>query len=156
MRSLKVGEKNQNTFNVNTVFNLVSLYTFHPSPVLETIQKGIQCTTLTILPIPFQKTTNASNKGDSYLHRTKRAISGWTFKTTYTYGKVTITKYSSEQAVQMEKILTQLLHGKLICHKTKGFINYYICTQGRKHCQHMFIFICLLIIVPICTQIPGH
>lgn len=92
----------------------------------------------------------------SYLHRTKRAISGWTFKTTYTYGKVTITKYSSEQAVQMEKILTQLLHGKLICHKTKGFINYYICTQGRKHCQHMFIFICLLIIVPICTQIPGH
>lgn len=74
LRSLKVGKKNQNTFNVNTVFNLVSLYTFHPSPVLETIQKGIQCTTLTILPIPFQKTTNASNKGDSSLICTEQSV----------------------------------------------------------------------------------
>lgn len=91
-----------------------------------------------------------------YLHRTKHAILSWTFKTAYTHGKVTITKYSSEQTVQMENILTQLLHGKLICHKTKVFVNYYLYTQGRKHCQHMFIFICLLIIISTCIQDPDH
>lgn len=146
----------KNTLNINTRPNLVNMYTLHKSPVLETIQEGIQCITLTILPIPFQKTRNALNKGDSYLHKTKRAVLGWTFKTTYTYGKVTITKYSSEQAVQMEKILTRLLHGKLTCHKTKVFVNYYIYTQKRKHCQHMSIFIGLLIIISTCAQDPGH
>lgn len=69
----------------------------------------------------FPENQNTSNKGDSYLHRTKCAVLNWTFKTTYTYGKVTITKYSSKQAVQMGKSLTQLLHGKLPCHKPKIF-----------------------------------
>lgn len=54
----------KNTLNVNTRPNLVNMYTLHKSPVLETIQEGIQCITLTILPIPFQKTRNALNKGD--------------------------------------------------------------------------------------------
>lgn len=103
-----------------------------------------------------QKTTNASNKRDSYLHRTKHAKLGWTFKKTYMYGKFTIIKYNSDQSVQMENILTQLLCGKLICHKNKVFVNYYIHTQGRESCQCMSIFICSLIISPMCIQIPSH
>lgn len=46
--------------------------------------------------------------------------------------------------VQMENILTQLLRGKLICHKNKVFIMYYIHTWGWD-CQRMFIFVSLLI-----------
>lgn len=48
--------------------------------------------------------------------------------------------------VQMESILTHLLHGKLICHKNKVFIKYYIRTWGWDSHQHMFVFVSLLII----------
>lgn len=90
------------------------------------------------------------------LAQDKNTKLGWAFKKTYMHGKFTVTKYNSDQGVQMENILTFSLRGKLICHKTKAFVNYYIHTWGKEDCQDICDFICLLIIISIGIQIPGH
>lgn len=87
-RSLKVWKKKKNpTLNVNTIFNLINLYTLHASPALETTQKRNK---YNLSPWPFclfffpeGHECFKQERLFSYLHRTKRATWGWTFKKTY-------------------------------------------------------------------------
>lgn len=111
------GEKNKiikrKNLNVNILFNLISLYTLHASPALETTQKSNK---YNISPFPFclflfpkDHECFKQERFFSHLHRTKHAKLDWIFKMTFTYVKFTIPKQNSDHTLQMAYIRTQLL-----------------------------------------------